>query len=107
MVNKYVVNGVPYEIEYQPSLSTMFYTQRSVYHIRTKDEDYNHAKNVIASIMEDLLGHYQQSIWNEELYKLKNKQKPCMENDLRVYYTFSFDEQRGVYVYTFVRPYDD
>lgn len=107
MVRKYVVNGVSYEIEYQSSLSTMFYTQRSVYHIRTKDEDYNHAKNVIASIMEEILGHRQQSIWSEELYKLKNKQEPCMENDLHVYYTFSFDEERGVYVYTFVRPYDD
>lgn len=106
-MEKYVVNGVSYEIEYQPSLSTVFYTQRSVYHIRTKNEDYNHAKNIIASIMEDLLGYSQQSIWSEELYELKNKQERCMENDLHVYYTFSFDEERGVYVYTFVRPYDD
>lgn len=30
-----------------------------------------------------------------------------MENGLHVYYTFSFDEELGVYVYTFVRPYDD
>lgn len=106
-MDKFVVNGVSYEIEYQAGLSTMFYTQRSVYHIRTKDKDYDHAKSIIASIMEDLLGHSQQSIWSEELYELKNKQESCMENDLHVYYTFSFDEQRGVYVYTFVRPYDD
>lgn len=107
MNKKYIVNGVSYEIEYQPNLSTMFYTQRGVYHIRTKDEDYNHAKNTIAAIMEDLLGYCQQSIWSEGLYKLKNEKERCMENDLHVYYTFSFDEQLGVYVYTFVRPYDD
>lgn len=107
MVRKYAINGVSYEIEYQSCLSIMYYTQRRVYHIRTKDEDYNHAKNIIASIMEDLLGYYQQSIWSEGLYKLNNEKKPCMENGLHVYYTFSFDEQLGVYVYTFVRPYDD
>lgn len=107
MVRKYIINGVSYEIEYQSCLSTMFYTQRSVYYIKTKDEDYNHAKNTIASIMEEILGYRQQSIWSEGLYELKNKQEPCMENGLHVYYTFSFDEQRGVYVYTFVRPYDD
>lgn len=107
MNRKYIINGVSYKIEYQSSLSTMFYTQRRVYHIKTKDENYNHARSIIASLMEDLLGYYQQSIWSEELYELKNKQEPCMENDLHVYYTFSFDEQLGVYVYTFVRLYDD
>lgn len=106
-MDKYIINGVSYEIEYQSSLSCMYYTQRRVYHIRTKDEDYNHAKNIIASIMEELLGYRQQSIWSEELYELKYKQEPSMLNALHVYYTFSFDDQRGVYVYTFVRPYDD
>lgn len=106
-MKKYVVNGVSYEIEYQPSLSTMFYTQRSVYYIRTKDEDYNHAKNTIASIMEDLLGHEKQDIWSKEFYDLKNDVEPSMLNALHVYYEFSYNEELDVYVYTFVRPYDD
>lgn len=85
----------------------MFYTECRVYYIRTKDEDYNHAKSTIASIMEDLLGHEKQGIWSEEFYDLKNDREPSMLNALHVYYTFSFDDRRGVYVYTFVRPYDD
>ena len=52
-------NGILYQIEYQPQLSNMDYTQHQVYHIKTEDENYP---------------------YNEEL---------------------------DVYVYTFVRPYDD
>lgn len=63
-------------------------------------------KKTIASIMEDLLGHEKQGIWSEELYDLKNNMEPSMLNALHVHYTFSFDEQREVYVYTFVRPYE-
>ena len=106
-MEKYIVNGVSYEIEYQPDLSSMWYTECKVYYIRTKDEDYDHAKKIIASIMENFLGHEKQGIWSEELYDLKNDMEPCMLNALHVHYTFSFDVQRGVYVYTFVRPYDD
>ena len=107
MNRKYIINGISYEIEYQSSLSTMFYTQRQVYHIKTKDENYPHARKVIASIMEDELGYRQGEIWSEGWYKTKNNQEPSIFNDLHVYYTFSFDEELDVYVYTFVRPYDD
>lgn len=106
MVRKYIINGVSYEIEYQPSLSDMFYTECKVYYIKTKNEDYNHAKSIIAAIMEDLLGHEKQGIWSEELYDLKNDREPSMLNALHVHYTFSFNKERGVYVYTFVRPYN-
>lgn len=44
MKTLYTVNGVSYEIEYQPSLSSMCYTECKVYYIRTKDKDYDHAK---------------------------------------------------------------
>lgn len=46
-------NGILYQIEYQPQLSNSDYTQHKVYHIKTEDENYPHARKVIASIMED------------------------------------------------------
>lgn len=35
----------------------MDYTQHQVYHIKTEDENYPHARKAIASIMEDKLGY--------------------------------------------------
>ena len=55
-------NGILYQIEYQPQLSNSDYTQHKVYHIKTEDENYPHARKA---------------------------------------------EELDVYVYTFVRPYDD
>lgn len=107
MVRKYTIDGISYKIEYQPGLSNMFYTLRRVYHVRTKDENYPHARKVIASIMEDALGYKQGEIWNKGLYQLKNEKEPSMSNALHVYYEFSYNEELDVYVYTFVRPYDD
>lgn len=45
-------NGILYQIEYQPQLSNMDYTQHQVYHIKTEDEDYPHARKAIASIVD-------------------------------------------------------
>lgn len=84
-------NGILYQIEYQPQLSNMDYTQHQVYHIKTEDE----------------LGYKQGEIWSEGWYSIKNKQEPSMLNALHVYYEFSYNEELDVYVYTFVRPYDD
>lgn len=84
-------NGILYQIEYQPQLSNMDYTQHQVYHIKTEDE----------------LGYKQGEIWSEGWYSIKNKQEPSMLNALHVYYKFSYNEELDVYVYTFVRPYDD
>lgn len=100
-------NGILYQIEYQPQLSNMDYTQHQVYHIKTEDENYPHARKAIASIMEDELGYKQGEIWSERWYSIKNKQESSMFNDLHEYYKFSYNEELGVYVYTFVRPYDD
>lgn len=97
-------NGILYQIEYQPQLSNNDYTQHKVYHIKTEDEDYPHAKKAIASIMEDMLGC---EIWSKGFYQLKNDKEPSMPNALHVYYEFSYNEDLDVYVYTFVRPYDD
>ena len=100
-------NGMLYQIEYQPQLSNNDYTQHKVYHIKTEEENYPNAKKAIASIMEDELGYKQGTIWSKGLYQLKNDTEPSMSNALHVYYEFSYDEDLDVYVYTFVRPYDD
>lgn len=100
-------NGILYQIEYQPQLSNSDYTQHKVYHIKTDDENYPHAKKAIASIMEDLLGYKQGAIWSEGWYQLMNKRRPSMAHALHIYYEFSYNEELDVYVYTFVRPYDD
>ena len=78
-----------------------------MYHIKTEDENYPHARKAIASIMEDELGYKQGAIWNKGLYQLKNDREPSMLNALHIYYEFSYNEELDVYVYTFVRPYDD
>ena len=100
-------NGILYTIEYQPQLSNLDYTQHKVYHIKTDDENYPHARRAIASIMEDELGYKQGEIWDKGLYLIKNKREPSILNDLHVYYEFTYNEELDVYVYTFVRPYDD
>ena len=100
-------NGILYQMEYQPQLSNNDYTQHKVYHIKTEDENYPHARKAIASIMEDELGYKQGEIWDRGLYLIKNKREPSMSNALHVYYEFTYNEELDVYVYTFVRPYDD
>ena len=100
-------NGMLYQIEYQPQLSNNDYTQHKVYHIKTDEENYPNARTAITSIMEDELGYKQGTIWSKGLYQLKNDTEPSMLNALHVYYEFSYDEDLDVYVYTFVRPYDD
>jgi hypothetical protein len=107
MAHNEFYNGILYQIEYQPKLSNNDYTQHKVYHIKTEEENYPKAKKAIASIMEGILGYKQGTIWNKGLYQLKNDREPSMSNALHVYYEFSYNEELDVYVYTFVRPYDD
>ena len=100
-------NGILYQIEYQPQLSNNDYTQHKVYHIKTEDENYPHARKAIASIMEDELGYKQGERWSSGLYLQKNDKEPSMLNALHVYYEFLYNEKLNMYVYTFVVPYDD
>ena len=100
-------NGILYQIEYKPELSNNDYTQHRVYHIKTEDESYPHARKAIASIMEDILGYEQGVIWSKGFYQLKNNRESSISNALHVYYEFTYNEELEVYVYTFVRPYDD
>ena len=93
-------NGVLYKVEYKPELSQRYYTQKSVYHIKTKEESYTKAHKAIQSIMAD-------GSWTEGLYRFNNDRKPSMTNALHPYHKFSYDEILDVYVYTYIRPYDD
>ena len=100
-------NGILYQIEYQPQLSNNDYTQHKVYHIKTEDENYPHARKAIASIMEDELGYTQGYLWSAGEYHIKNTQQPSMINGLHPYYKFTYEEDLDVYVFTLVIPYDD
>lgn len=106
-IQEEMYDGMLYQLQYMPHLSQRDYTQRLVYHIKTDDKNYPHARKAIASIMEDILGYKQGEIWSKGLYQLKNDREPSMANALHVYYEFSYNEELDVYVYTFVRPYDD
>ena len=107
MTQCHFYNGILYKVEYKPQLSNNDYTQHRVYHIETEDETYPHARKAIASIMEEILGYEQGTIWSYGEYQIKNKQEPSMRNALHVYYKFTYDESIDRYIYTFVRPYDD
>ena len=89
-------NGILYQIEYQPNLSNNDYTQHEVYHIKTEDEDYCHARKAITSIMEV----EKNNIWSAGV-------QPSMVDAFHKYYTFSYDEELDVYVFTIVTPYND
>lgn len=104
MKENYVIDGILYEVEYKPELSNNDYTQHKVYHIKTEEENYPKAKKAIAAIMNS---NYKQDIWDKGLYLIKNKREPSILNALHVYYEFSYDEELDVYVYTYVKPYDD
>ena len=96
MIKHEFYNGILYQIEYQPNLSNNDYTQHKVYHIKTEDEDYCHARKAITSIMEV----EKNNIWSAGV-------QPLMADALHKYYTFSYDEELDVYVFTIVTPYDD
>ena len=100
-------DGILYQIEYQPELSNNDYTQHKVYHIKTEDENYPHARKAIASIMEDELGYTQGYLWSAGEYHIKNTQQPSIFNGLHPYYKFTYDENLDVFVFTLVIPYDD
>ena len=100
-------NGILYQIEYQPKLSNNNYAAHKVYYLKTEVESYPHGIKAIASTMEDILGYEQGTIWNKGLYQMKNDREPSMSNALHIYYEFTYNEELDVFVYTFVKPYDD
>jgi hypothetical protein len=91
-----------YEITYKKELSNSDYTQHKVYHIKSDVDDFHKAKREIAALMEK-----EYTIWSSGLYYAKNRNEPSMSNALHPYYTFSYNEDLDVYVYTLVFPYDD
>lgn len=92
--------GILYQIEYHPELSSMDYTQKHVYHIKTDNNNFHHAREAIRKIMND-------GSWSKFKYRLINRTVPSMENALHTYHEFEYNEELDVYVYTFIRPYDD
>ena len=54
-----------------------------------------------------MLGYNQKDIWDKGLWLIRNKNTPSMANALHIYYEFTYNEELDVFVYTFVRPYDD
>ena len=93
-------NGILYQIEYRPELSSVTYTQKKVYYIYTEEENYCLAHKAIESIMDD-------GSWRRGIYLIKNKDNPNMVNGLHPYHEFSYDEDKDVFIYTLVIPYDD
>ena len=45
--------------------------------------------------------------WRKGIWLVKNQDSPSMENAFHTYHEFTYNEELDVYVYTFVRPYDD
>jgi len=93
-------HGYMYQIEYKKKMSNNDYTQHHVYHIVSDDCNYKHAHEAIEALMDD--GSWRKGKWQE-----KYRNEPTMDNILHTYHEFSYDEDLDVYVYTFVRPYDD
>lgn len=107
MIQNFFYNGILYQIEYKPRLSNNYYTKRKVFHIKTEDTSFPHAKKAIASIIEEYLGYSQGSLWSKGTYEFKNMREPSMINALHIYYEFSYNEDLDVYEFTVVIPYDD
>ena len=78
-----------------------------MYHIKTEDENYPHARKAIASIMEEELGYKQGYLWSAGDYHIKNTQQPSMTNAFHPYYKFIYDVDLDVFIFTLVIPYDD
>ena len=93
-------NGYMYQIQYMPELSNHDYTQHKVYHIISDDDNYPHAHLAIESIMND-------GSWRKSEWQIKYRNEPTMANALHTYHEFKYDEDKDVYVYTLVTPYDD
>ena len=100
MIKHEFYDGILYQIEYQPNLSDNEY---KIYHVKTEDNYYSHARKAITSIMKV----EENNIWSVGLYWKINRQEPSMANVLHKYYSFSYDEELNVYVFIIVTPYDD
>lgn len=92
--------GVLYQIEYKPELSNNRYTRKRVYYIKTEEDCYPKAHKSISAIMND-------GSWRAGEYEMKNKTNPSLSNHLHPYHEFTYDEEKDVYVYTLIIPYDD
>lgn len=100
-------NGSVYQIKYKDELSQNVYTNRLVYYIKSDNDKYTTARNDINKIICDIHGYKPEDVWSKGYYLFKNKRNPCISNGLHKYFEFEFDENKNVYIYTLVKPYDD
>ena len=100
-------NGSVYQIKYKDELSQKIYTQRLVYYIKSDNDNYCLAKKEINELICDIHGYKPEDVWSKGYYLLKNKRNPSMTNGLHKYFEFDYDEEKDVYIYTLVEPYDD
>ena len=100
-------NGSVYQIKYKDELSQRIYTQRLVYYIKSDNDNYCLAKKEINELICDIRGYKPEDVWPKGYYLFKNKQSPSIANGLHKYFEFEFDENKDVYIYTLVEPYDD
>ena len=96
----YEINSTQYIVEFRKDLSSLEYSKSLIYHIFTDEESYPKAHKEIRAIMND------NSITIGE-YKFINSKNPSLENHLKKYHEFSWNDELECYVYILHIPYDD
>ena len=96
-------NGIEktYAVMYQPHLSKNCYTKEHVYYIKTDVESYHIAKKDIIDIMDMVFGYR-----NLISAGCHNTAK-TIEQALKPYYKFNFNEELDMFEFVYVEPYDD
>lgn len=90
-----------YVVMYQPHLSRNLYTKEQVYYIKTDVESYHIAKKDILSIMDMVFGY------KNLLPAGRHNMAKTLEQALKPYYKFSFNEELDMFEFVYVEPYDD
>lgn len=102
---EYVVttNGIEktYAVAYQPHLSSNMYTKKHVYYVKTEVESYHIAKKDILSIM-NLVFNYK-----DLLSAGSHAMAKTIEQALKPYYKFNYNDELDMFEITIIEPYDD
>lgn len=90
-----------YAVMYQPHLSRSSYTKEYFYYIKTDVESYPIAKKDIIDIMNLVFGY------KNLLSAGSHKMAKTMEQALKPYYKFNYNEELDMFEFVYVEPYDD